>query len=136
MEKGCPFVFGGREVERTHSERNEVSHQSGGRDTGCDQHHPPDDKEFAALQFGTGSQSFEEDIDTEYEDRHHEDNGDRHVVPSKVGATDMKIVVRCDEALGDHCTDTDEDTPRCDTAIRRTCRLREVLRRDGSGHKM
>ena len=127
MEKGSPFVFRGCEVERTDSEWDEVSHQSRGRDTGCDQHHSPDNEEFAALQFGTGSQSFEEYIDTEYEDQHHKNDSNRHVVTGKVGTTDVEIVVGCDEALADHCTDTDQYTPCCETTISRLRGLREIL---------
>lgn len=136
MEKGCPFVFWGCEIERTDSEWDEVSHQSRGRDTGGDQHHAPDDEQFVALQFGTGSQSFEKYIDTEDEDQHHEDDSDRHVVPGKVGAADVEIVIRCDEALADHCADTDQYTPRCDTAISGLRGVRGILRRERRCHKV
>lgn len=136
MKKGCPFVFRGCEVERTDGERDQVSHQSGGRDAGCDEHHPPDDKEFAALQFGTGSQSFEKYIDTEHEDQHHENDSDRHVVPCEIGAADVEIVIRCDEALAYHCTDTDQHTPLCDATISGLRGLWEtLLRRDRRCHK-
>ena len=136
MKKGRPFVFRGCEVERTDSEWDEVSHQSRGRDTGGDQHHAPYNEQFVALQFGTGSQSFEKYIDTEDEDQHHEDDGDRHVVPREIGAADMEIVVRCDKALADHSTDTDQDTPRCDTLISGLRCVREILRRDRRCHKV
>lgn len=136
MKKGCPFVFRSCEIERTDSEWDEVSHQSGGRDTGGDQHHAPDDEQLAALQFGTGSQSFEKYIDTEDEDQHHEDDGDRHVVPREIGTADMEIVVGCDETLADHSTDTDQYTPRCDTFISGLRGVRGILRRERRCHKV
>ena len=111
MEKGNPLVFRGCEVDRTDSERHEVSHQPRGRNARCDHHHPPNDEEFAALQFGTGFQSLQEHVDSKNEDQHYEDDSDWEMVPCEVGATDMKIVVGGGEALTYHASHTDEHTP-------------------------
>ena len=88
------------------------------------------------MQFGTRFQPFEKHIDTEYENQHYEDDSDRHVVSGKVGAADVEIVVRCDEALADHCADTDQYTPCCDTTISGMRRLREVLRSGRRCHRV
>ena len=87
----------------------------------------PDDKKFAILQFGTGCQSLEKDIDTEDENQHHENNSNRQMVPREIGAFDSEIVIRRGEALAYHRRHTNEDAPRRDTVIDRTGRLRKVL---------
>ena len=79
------------------------------------------------MKFGAGSQSFEKHIDTQYKDQHHKDDGDRHVIPREIGAADMEIVIRRSEALAYHRYYADKHTPRCDTVIGRTGRLRIIL---------
>ena len=117
MKEGDPLVFGGCEVDWTDSEWDEVSHQPRGRDTRCNHHHPPDNEEFATLQFDAGFQAFQEHIDTQDKDQHDEDNGDRQVVSGKIGATDVEIVIRSGEALADHASHTDEHTPQCESSM-------------------
>ena len=128
MKERHPLVFVGREVVWTHSERDEVSHQPRGRDTRCDDHHSPDDEEFAALQFGAGFQSLKKDVNTEDEDQHYEDDGNRQMVPSEIRAADMEIVIGGSEALAYHRSHTDKDTSQCESGMSKMGSLQKILR--------
>lgn len=114
MKERDPLVFAGSEVERTHSEWDE------GSASGMKMGYPmrpassPDNKEFPALQFGARFQFLEQCTDTEYKNQHDEDNGDRQIVFSKIGAANMKIVIWSGEALAYYCSHTDENNPACE----------------------
>ena len=127
MKEGNPLVFRGREIDWTDSQRHEVSHQPRRRDARCDDHHPPDDEEFATSQFYAGFQPLKEDIDSKNENQHYEDNSDRKMVPGEVGTTNMKIVVRSREALTYHSAHTDEHTPQCESSMSKMCGLWKIL---------
>ena len=85
------------------------------------------------MQFGVGFQCFEKCVDTEYEDQHDENDGNWQMVPCKIGAADVEIVVRGGEALAYHCDHADEDTSRCESSVGKVGSLRSVLKVNSSG---
>ncbi len=128
MKKSRPFVFRRCEIVWTHSERDEVSHQSRRRNTRCNQHHAPDNKKFATLQSCAGFQLPEKDVDAENENQHKEYNSDRKMIPREVSAANVKIVIRCSKALAYHTEYANEHAPCCDTAISGMGSMWRVLR--------
>lgn len=87
------------------------------------------------MQFSAGFQSFKEDVDTQHEDQHYEDDGNRKVVPREIGATDMKVVIGSSEALAYHASHTDEHTPQRESSMSEMGGLRKILSGGGRCHR-
>lgn len=87
------------------------------------------------MQFGAGFQFLEEKVNAKDENQHYKDNGDRQMIPRKVGATDVEVVIRGNEALAYHCRHTDEHTPRRESSVSEMGSLRKILRGSRRCHK-
>ena len=87
------------------------------------------------MQFGAGFQFLEEDVNAEDENQHYKDNGDRQMISCEVGATDVEVVIRGNEALAYHCRHTDEQAPQCESGVSKVGSLRKILRGSRRCHR-
>ena len=87
------------------------------------------------MQFGARFQFLEEDVNAKDENQHYKDNGDRQMIPRKVGATDVEVVIRGNEALAYHCHHPNEHTPQCESGVGKVGSLRKILRGSRRCHK-